>query len=156
MRNRILTLLSLMVIFTSAAFAQKKVKERDVIGDWKLVIDLNEEEIKEEIDDEDSYLARAFASAVSGFVVDIVEDLDIEMRFHRDNKVEIIVEMWGENEVEEGEWYITRDGELVIEQKDSDDDDEVWLMEGEYLVQYDKRSSGYKRDSDNVYMRRID
>ena len=54
-------------------------------------------------------------------------------------KLKITVDAFGEEEVEYDEWYLTSKGELII---GDDDEDEVWMLEGKKLYQYDKLSRG--------------
>lgn len=156
MKRQFLLLLVVSLFAYSSTMAQGRLREKDVIGEWELVIDIDEERIEEEIEEEGSNLATSFASAVAGFAIDIVEDLDIVMVFHRDNTLEIVVEMWSTKEIEEGEWYINNDGELVIidEDDDHESDHDIWVKEGDLLVQQDRHS--HSDDEAQVYMKRID
>jgi hypothetical protein len=155
----------LAATFCMSVNAQTKVKEKDIIGQWDLVIDIDEieDEIEEEIENE-HWLAARFARSISNFALDIVEDIDIRMDFREDGEVKITVNAFGARETEYAEWYITRDGELVIEDDDRDrrgrrsrshisigDDDDVWMMDGDKLVSYERGYRG-KLKRQEVYM----
>ena len=107
--------LALALLCCVAVDAQTKVKEKDLIGEWKLVIDLDEveDEIERELEDE-NWLAARFARSISNFALDIVEEIDIRMDFRENGEVRIEVDAFGAREVEYSEWYINRDGEKLV------------------------------------------
>ena len=158
--------LSLALFCCVAVDAQTKVKEKDLIGEWKLVIDLDEveEEIERELEDE-HWLASRFARSISNFALDIVSEIDIRMDFREDGEVRIEVDAFGAREVEYSEWYINRDGELIIEDDDNDrrrrsrrnrsvhfgNDHDVWMMDGNKLFAYDRGYRGRLKKQE-VYM----
>ena len=150
-----LTSLLLLLFCTTIAVSQDKVREKDLKGDWKMVIDVDFDEMEEEME-EDSWFGWAVAGAMSGLVEDILEEIDIQMKFMDGGKLKITVDAYGDEEVEYGEWYINRDGQLVIvdEDEEGDDDDEVWMMDGDKLVSYEITSSG-KLERQEVYMKRL-
>ena len=139
MKNFTLVLsMCLFLAFTSEA--QKKVRESDLRGQWKMVFDFDEEDLEDEIEDS-FWLGTIVSGPLSGFVKDILDDIEIQMEFLDGGKLKITVEAYGDEDVEYEEWYITSAGELVLGDGD-DDDDEVWLLEGNKLYQYDKKSQG--------------
>ena len=111
--------------------AQKRVKEKDLSGEWQMIFDIDEEEWEDEIEDA-SFLGRMIAGSVSGLVVNVLEDLEIHFEFLNNNEIRMTIEIWGEKEIEYIDWYINRHGELII--GDEDDDDEVWLFKDDKLV----------------------
>lgn len=149
-----------------SAFSQTKVKEKDVIGQWDLIIDLDEieDEIERDLEDE-NWLAARFAKSISNFALNIVEEIDIRMDFREDGELKISVNAFGVRETEYAEWYINRDGELVIEDEDDrrgrsrrnrhiniGDDDDVWMMRGDKLVAYEKGYRGRMKRKEEIYM----
>lgn len=154
--------LMLAATVSVSAYSQGKVKEADIIGQWDLVIDLDEieDEIERDLEDE-NWLAARFAKSISNFAMNIVEEIDIRMDFREDGEVKISVNAFGARETEYAEWYINRDGELVIEDDDNrrrrnrriniGDDDDVWLMKGDKLVAYEKGYRGRLKRQE-VYM----
>lgn len=149
--------------------AQKKVKEKDLLGEWELVIDLGEvrDELEEELEEEENWLVGRFAKNISNFALDIVEGIDITMDFRDNGEVKIVVEVLGEREVEYSEWYINDDGELVIEDDDNDrwrknkssrvdiDDADVWMIEDGKLQAYEKGWRGKLEKKKEVYMKKM-
>ena len=155
MKRTITTLMTLLCII---AFADaQKVKERDIIGTWKLIIDI-EEEMDEEAEEADTMLEEVFIKAISGFVGGIMEDIEIYFEFQADNDVKITVNAYDETETETGTWYINRKGYLVLEDigDDEDDnfhisaDDDEWKLVDGLLVSNDDDD-----DDRNVYMTRV-
>jgi len=158
--------LTLALFCYVAVDAQTKVTEKELIGEWKLVIDLDEveEEIERELEDE-NWLAARFAKSISNFALDIVESVDVRMDFREDGEVRIEVEVMGAREVEYSEWCINKDGELIIEDDDNDrrrrsrrsrsvhfsDDNDVWMMDGDKLFAYDRGYRGRLKKQE-VYM----
>ncbi len=156
------TALLLLMLFTISftANAQNKVKERDLKGNWKMIIDIDEEEIEEELKDDDiPFLGRVFAKSVSSMVFGIIDEIDIEMRFMDDNRLKIIVEAFGEREVEYGTWYIDSHGALVLDDfehinvGDDNDDNDVWLMKNDRLVAYEQTGKHLERKP--IYLKRM-
>lgn len=158
--------LIMAVSFCTAINAQNKVTEKAVIGEWQLIIDTDEieDEIEEELENE-HWLARRFARSISNFALDIVGEIDIRMDFRKDGELRIEVDAFGTREVEYAEWYINRDGELIIEDDDDwrskrnrrnrsinfGDDNDVWMMDGDKLVAYDRGYRGRLKKQE-VYM----
>ena len=112
-----LTTTLLLVMVCASLSAQSKVREKDILGEWDLVIDLEEarEEVEEELEEEESWLARRFASGISSFAMDIVEKIDIKFDFRKDGEVKLSINIFGEREVEYLDWSINDDGQLIIE-----------------------------------------
>ena len=152
--NLILMIAALFIY--SSTEAQDKVREKDLKGTWKLIIDIEEEmdEAKEEMDEEDSFLGKMILNSVSGLVTGIMEEIDIYMEFRSDGEVKIIVEAFDEREIEYSEWYIDSKGRLFIEDTDrfSSDDGDYWLIDDDVLISFEDK---YDRN-ENVYMVRID
>ena len=144
-----------LMIMGVATQAQQKVNGDDLVGNWKLVIDI-EEELEREADEEDNPFARMMIRGVSGLVEGILDNIDIYFDFQRDGEVKILVEAFDENEVDYAKWYINRNGELIIEDLDNDkiqfDDDDVWMMDGKFLVSIEED----RTIQENVYMTKIE
>lgn len=136
-------------------FAQaQKVKEKDIIGTWKLVIDI-EEEMEDEADEADTMLEEIFIKAISGVVGGILEDVEIYFDFRPDNELKITVNAYDDTETEYGKWFINRRGYLEIEDIDDNDfsidtDDDEWRLIDGLLISEDHL------DDRNVYMARVD
>lgn len=153
MKN-ILLLTSLMLFVVSIQAQPRKVKERELEGRWKLVIDIDSEDFEDELDEEDGYFARLALQSVGGFVDGVLDAIDIEFEFMRNNEVKVIVSAFGNEDIEYSDWRINRRGELLIGDTDSfsSDDDDYWMFDGDLLVAYDD-DDGMKSQ---VYMVNID
>ncbi len=165
--KKLITALLLVTVCISVQ-AQKKVREKDILGEWDLVIDLDhvKEEVEEELEEEEFWLARSFAKSVSNFALDIVESIDVRFDFRDNGEVKISVKVFGERETEWAEWYINDDGELIIEDEDDhrrrrsrrfsmgySNDNDVWLLEDGKLHSYDKDRRG-RLERQEVYLKR--
>ena len=132
--------------------AQKKVKERDLRGQWKMIFDVDEDFIKEELDDEDlPWLGKIVAEGVSDIVLNILDDIDVRFEFQDNHKLKVIVEVFGEEEVEYAHWYIDSKGALILD--DDDHDDDIWLFDNKKLYAYER--SGEKLRKQPVYLKRV-
>ncbi len=154
MKLKALTLLSLILLLGFSSQAQK-VEEEDVLGTWKLVIDI-EEELDDEADEADTILEEIIIKSVSGIVSGVMENIDIYFEFKKRGRVNVTVNAYDEVEEEEGTWYINRRGYLVIEDIDDDDDnfsisadDDEWKLIDGLLV------SDEHEDDRNVYMTKV-
>ena len=119
--KRTITLFTAALCLAFVSQAQR-VTEKDIIGTWKLVINI-EEEMEEEAEDADTMLEEVSIKAISGFVGGIMDDIEIYFEFQSDNDVKITVNAYDEVETERGSWYINKRGYLVIEDIEDDDDD---------------------------------
>lgn len=151
--------ITLMMSLSLGVMAQKKVKKRDIIGEWQLRIDIDREEIEEEIEEEENWLARSLARSVSSFALDVVENIDVEFDFRSNGEVRVEVYVLGKREVDYLEWYITREGELIIESDSGDenlhiDGVDVFMWDRGNLVAYEKRGRGKYYERQEVYLER--
>ncbi|MEQ9404008.1 MAG: hypothetical protein RIM99_10505 [Cyclobacteriaceae bacterium] len=155
MKAKALTLFSLILLISFGTQAQK-VQEKDILGTWKLVIEV-EDELDEEAEEAETLLEEIIIKSVSGLVSGVLDNIDIYFEFKKNNDVYITVKAYGEVEEEKGKWYINRKGYLVIEDIDEDDDndfhidsDDEWKLIDGLLV------SEEHEDDMNVYMTRVD
>ncbi len=129
-----------MVALLSSSFlnAQSKVKDRDVLGEWKLHVDL-----QKEIQDKDSnlnFLEKALVGAVSGIVTTAMNHVDIRFNFKRNNEVLLKIHNKDEDttETETLKWFINNQGQLEIEDIDNDhvnvQHDGSWMLLDKQLV----------------------
>ena len=141
-------LVSLFALPVMSAQGQSKVKERNLGGTWKLVLDL-EEEIDEE---EDNVGARMIIGAVSG----LLSGVDIEMQFHDDNQLKIVTDAYGDEDVEWSSWEIKK-GRLYLGDSDSYSFDETyWMFKRNRLVAYEYNEDGKFEEKRSVFMYRLD
>lgn len=141
-----------LVLFANAQ--TKKVKEKDLNGVWKLVINIDQEEVADELDEEDNIFAKIIAKSVVGIVDDVLGEIDILFEFKSNNRLKVTVNAFGEEEVEYSEWKINNKGQLIIEDVDSfDSEEDYWLLEGDILVSY---NNGDDEPSNNIYLVNMD
>lgn len=153
MKKAITLFTTLCLVFSLQA---QKVKEKDIIGKWQLIIDV-EKEMDEEAEEADSFLEEVIIKSVSGFVSGILEDIEIYFEFESDNDVKVTIKAYGEIERERAKWFINKRGYLEIEDWDNDsdnfnistDDDEWRLVDG-LLISDDNED-----DERTVYMKRV-
>lgn len=136
-----------------ASYAQK-VKEKDVIGTWKLIIDI-ENAMDEEAEDADTMLEEVFVKAISGFVGGILDDIEIYFDFRENNELKITVHAYDEKETEYGTWFINKRGYLEIEDIDDDDDINISTDDDEWKLIDGILISDEHEDDRNVYMTRV-
>lgn len=131
--------LALFMVFALAGNAQSKIKEKDLIGQWKMVINLEEgfDMAKKELDDDDEFLGKLILGSIEGLASTILDEIDIYMDFEKGGKLRIIVEAFDEKEVEYSEWTINSKGQLLIKDGKNDVDIDHWVLENDILVGYD-------------------
>ena len=157
MKRNLLTTLCLLVAFVFASQAQQ-VKEKDILGTWKMVIDIDEE-LDEEAEEADTYLEEIIIKSVSGLVDGIMGNIDIYFDFQRNNDVLITIRAFGEVEEEEARWFINKRGYLEIEDIDDDDDDDGFNIstdDDEWKYIDGLLISDEHEDDRSVYMARVD
>lgn len=126
------------LLSSSLMNAQSKVKDRDVLGEWKLHVDL-----QKEIQDKDSdlnFLEKALVGAVSGIVTTAMNHVDIRFDFKRNNEVILKIHNKDEDktEIEILKWFINKQGQLEIDDLDNDhvnvQHDGAWMLLDKQLV----------------------
>lgn len=137
--------------------AQEKVKEKVLLGNWKLIIDIETElnEAEEEMEENDeSVIGQVVLKSVSGLVSGIIDELDIYMEFRPGGELKVTVDAFGEHETEYSKWYISKEGRLFIEDNDSFSTEEFWMYDNGMLVNYQENGRDLERNS--VYLVNID
>ncbi|MEO9474666.1 MAG: hypothetical protein ABJG41_04015 [Cyclobacteriaceae bacterium] len=140
-----ITIIALLLLFSFDSIAQERVKEKDIIGNWKLVIEVDEafDDAKEELDDDESILGRMILSSVSGFVDEILEEIDIYLEFKKGGEVEVLVDAFGETETEYTKWAIDNKGRLYIEDTEHfSSDHDYWMMKDGILIDVSDEDAG--------------
>jgi len=126
------------LLSSSLMNAQSKVKDRDVLGEWKLHVDL-----QKEIQDKDSdlnFLEKALVVAVSGIVTTAMNHVDIRFDFKRNNEVILKIHNKDEDKTETEilKWFINKQGQLEIDDLDNDhvnvQHDGAWMLLDKQLV----------------------
>ena len=126
------------LLSSSLMNAQSKVKDRDVLGEWKLHVDL-----QKEIQDKDSdlnFLEKALVGAVSGIVTTAMNHVDIRFDFKRNNEVILKIHNKDEDKTETEilKWFINKQGQLEIDDLDNDhvnvQHNGAWMLLDKQLV----------------------
>ena len=159
--KKLLSLTIAFAMYMGAMVGQSALKEKDVIGTWKLVIPeldetMNKYKQNSESEDKDEMgaserLEHAIEGAVGEFVGDLLGDMNIEFTFEKHNRAKLKVNVMGETEVENLNWHINSNGELVIDDNDHDGNPEVWMKKGKHLVPVKSRHE----KNDDAYMIRV-
>lgn len=152
MKSIVLSLIVLMLAGGSVQ-AQKKVKEQDLKGHWQMVFDFDEDFIKNELEDEPDipWLGKFVAHGVSGFVLNILDEIDIEFEFQSNNQLKIMIDAFGEESVEYANWHIDSKGALILDE--DDDDDDIWLFDHGKLYAYEKNGGQLERQP--IFLKRV-
>lgn len=147
MKTLFTLVLSLVFVFS---FAQDPIKERKLIGQWELKVDI-EKAIEEESKDMNLF-ERMVAGVVSGFVDQALSSIQMIFEFQSNDRLKLTV-IGGDDAPEiEDLRYTLVDGKLYIEDFESEnaqlDFDGYWMWQDDQLINFDKDGSVNK----NVYM----
>lgn len=151
----LITLCLLSLSMTSQA--QSKLREKDVIGNWKLVIDINEElkEAQDEMEEEDNFLGEIILGSVTGLVNGIFDHIDIYMEFRKGGELKTLVNAFGETEIEYSKWWIDDEGKLRISSDNkhfSSDSQDYWLLKDGNLISFENGDDM----NENIHLVNID
>jgi len=133
-------LFAAMIVCVSAVIGQNKVTKDNVVGTWKMKIEMDEviAELEEEADDAETILAEVILKTVSGTMQGVMDRVEIYITLERDGDALVLVEVFDEEaEEDDSEWYI-RNGRLYIKDNLDDDfdwdSDDGWYMKDGVLV----------------------
>ena len=152
--KKFISALLVAVLFVSTAVAQSKVTEKEVLGTWKLHIDLDKEIQKE--NSEMGFLDKMVLGAVSGIVSKAMEHVDIRFNFKKNHEAILTVHVEDEDKHEEEvlNWFINSKGQLEIDdinnEKVNINSEGVWMMKGTRLVVVEEEKS-----TEAVYLERV-
>lgn len=148
MKTPLPVLLLFLFAGVSVANAQTRVHYKDLSGTWKLEINIDEEDLEEG--------NTAWDRIVSKTVDGVLDEIDIYFEFKRENELRVVVDVFGEREVEYSEWHID-DGALYFgDSEHFDIDDSIWMFDGGNLAAYNEDRRGrLVKDNQNVYLHRV-
>jgi hypothetical protein len=156
----LLVSIAFLFIFNSGFSQSGKVSERKLMGEWQLIIDIEDamDEAKQELREEENVLGEWFVGAISGIVETALENIEIYFVFEPDGVMRIYTNEDDDDDVDDATWFINRSGYLVIDSNDdgdniSIDDTDYWLMRGNKLIPVDEDEDGEK---ENVYLMKIE
>ena len=140
----------ILALVFSLGMAQSPIKERKLMGQWELKIDI-EKAIEEEAK-EMNLFEKMVAGAVSGFVDEALSSIQMVFEFQSNDRVKLTVIGGDDAPTIEDLRYTLIEGKLYIEDFDSDnaklDFDGYWMWQDDRLVNFDKDGTLNK----NVYM----
>jgi len=140
----------ILALVFSLGMAQSPIKERKLMGQWELKIDI-EKAIEEEAK-EMNLFEKMVAGAVSGFVDEALSSIQMVFEFQSNDRVKLTVISGDDAPTIEDLRYTLIEGKLYIEDFDSDnaklDFDGYWMWQDDRLVNFDKDGTLNK----NVYM----
>ncbi len=151
--KKIIIILSVF-LFSFSTYGQR-LKKRDVIGTWKLVMNV-EEVMKQEADESDTMMEEIFIKTLSGFVGGIIDDIDIYFEFQENNKLKITVNAYDESETGRGSWFINNKGYLLIEDLENNDNLKIDASAEEWKLIDGILITDEQEKDRNVYMAKID
>ena len=159
--KKLFALIIAFTMCTAAMIGQSALKEKDVIGTWKLVIPELDETMNELKQNPSSLekdemgaserLEHAIEGAVGEFVEDLLGDMNFKFTFEKNNRATLEVKVMGETEVENLSWHINSNGGLVIEDNDHDGEPDIWMKKGNQLVQV----NSHGKKNEDAYMIRV-
>ncbi|MDA0844145.1 MAG: hypothetical protein O3C07_05405 [Bacteroidetes bacterium] len=140
----------ILALVFSLGMAQSPIKERKLMGQWELKIDI--EKVIEEEAKEMNLFEKMVAGAVSGFVDEALSSIQMVFEFQSNDRVKLTVIGGDDAPTIEDLRYTLIEGKLYIEDFDSDnaklDFDGYWMWQDDRLVNFDKDGAMNK----NVYM----
>jgi hypothetical protein len=151
MKTALLSLALLFVVGLGAASAQERVTEARLMGEWRMMIDV-EDEIRKDAEEE-GFLTKMFLNGISGMVQGILDNIEIQMTFKKDGVLELVAMYDGEvDDVETLAWRIDEKGHLYIDDFKNDrvsiENDGYWMWEKGRLISFEEDGTL----NDNVWM----
>jgi len=152
--KKLATLALTGAITLSVAFGQSKLTENELLGTWKMVIELDEvmAELDKEAKESETLLAEVIINSVSGVIEGVLDNVNIYLDFERGGRATVMVDAFDEREDDEDtEWYI-KNGRLYIDDAghfESDGDDYWVLRDGVLFLEKDEDEKA------KVYMVRV-
>lgn len=153
MKTTLLSFMLLVVVGFGAATAQERVTEAKLLGEWRMLINV-EDEIRKEADQE-GFLTKMFLNGISGMVQGILDDIDIQMTFKKDGVLELVALYDGEvDDMETLSWRIDEKGHLYIDdfknERVSIENDGYWMWENGRLISFEEDGTR----NENVWMQK--
>jgi len=144
MKTAVLTFV-LVCFVVPGVFAQSKIKQRDLRGTWKLVVDIDKE-------DGENMIERAALGAVDG----ILSGMDISFTFEKNNELKVTVYIFGEEEIEYSNWELTDDGGVYIgDNEHFQIEDTIWYMEGDRLIAREQNKKDWDEEKSKAYLQKM-
>ncbi|HHP7241619.1 MAG TPA: hypothetical protein ACFCUD_08090 [Cyclobacteriaceae bacterium] len=131
------SVLSVIIFFaTYYASAQQIIKPGEIMGVWKLQININDE-LNKEAGESETIFEELVIKSVGTFVDGVINEIDIYFEFLSNYECIIQVKAFDEEDISYGEWkikngklYISDDGSPVLDF----DNDDAWLLKDGLLI----------------------
>jgi archaellum component FlaF (FlaF/FlaG flagellin family) len=130
--------------FLIPSFSQQKINPKDLYGQWKLHIDI-QEAMKEAADDR-SFIENVLISGVSDIVESILNEVTVTFDFQKNNELVLTIAITiedTETEVENLKWNLNSKNQLIIEDIDNDQvqlqNEGFWLLKNGVLINFDEQ-----------------
>jgi hypothetical protein len=132
------------ILFVIPSFSQQKINPKDLYGQWKLHIDI-QEAMKEAADDR-SFIENVLISGVSDIVESILNEVTVTFDFQKNNELVLTIAITiedTETEVENLKWNLNSKNQLIIEDIDNDhvqlQNEGFWLLKNGVLINFDEQ-----------------
>ena len=126
------------------SFSQQKISPKDLYGQWKLHIDI-QEAMKEAADDR-SFIENVLISGVTNMVESILNEVTITFDFQKNNELVLTIAITIEDteaEVENLKWNLNSKNQLIIEDIENDQvqiqNEGFWLLKNGVLINFDEQ-----------------
>lgn len=123
---------TLLLICPLLVNGQSKIQQRDLIGYWRLGLDM-ENAIRSE-GQTTELPARALVNGLAALIGTFTETIDVQFRFLPDGKVQVITKEKNQDKIEESTYKVT-DGRLILDGSKSESDQyaRTWVSQGKRL-----------------------
>ncbi len=147
MKSILLVLFASFLLNVSPALAQSRVTEADIVGEWRLVFNVDE--------GAETAAERVILNAVDG----LLDEIDVLFTFKAGGDVKIVSRAFDDpdKDIEYSTWEINGDGQLRLGENEhvEVDDDTVWMRDGSRLVAMDRGDDGRYELNEAIYMERM-
>lgn len=124
------------------SFSQQKINPKDLYGQWKLHIDI-QEAMKEAADDR-IFIENVLISGVSDMVESILNEVTVTFDFQKNNELVLTIAITiedTETEVENLKWNLNSKNQLIIADNDHVQlqNEGFWLLKNGVLINFDEQ-----------------
>lgn len=130
------------ILFVIPSFSQQKINPKDLYGQWKLHIDI-QEAMKEAADDR-IFIENVLISGVSDMVESILNEVTVTFDFQKNNELVLTIAITiedTETEVENLKWNLNSKNQLIIADNDHVQlqNEGFWLLKNGVLINFDEQ-----------------
>jgi len=130
------------ILFVIPSFSQQKINPKDLYGQWKLHIDI-QEAMKEAADDR-IFIENVLISGVSDMVESILNEVTVTFDFQKNNELVLTIAITiedTETEVENLKWNLNSKNQLIIADNDHVQlqNEGFWLLKNRVLINFDEQ-----------------